>query len=76
MFEDRKRLEFQRSIEFYGEWTQVATSHNLVLDALCLILGNQLGTCDTTLGTSLIEEVDYGATERQALGCLPVQTWV
>ena len=35
----------------------IATRHYLVLDSLGLILGNQLGTCDTTLGTSLVEEV-------------------
>ena len=69
-----KRLEFKRSCEFNREWTEIATRHYLVLDSLGLILGNQLGTSDTTLGTSLVEEVDYGAAESQALGCLPVQT--
>ena len=72
--EDLERLELKRCCKFYGEWTEIATRHNLVLDSLSLILGNQLGTCDATLGTSLVEEVDYGAAECQTLGCLPVQT--
>ena len=46
----------------------------MVLDALCLILGDQLGTCDTTLGTCLVEEVDNCASERKSLVHLPVQT--
>ena len=29
---------------------KIATRHNLIFDSLCLILGNQFGTCDTTLG--------------------------
>ena len=72
--EDLKRLELKRCIEFYGEWTQVATSHNLVLDALSLILGYQLCSGDATLGTCLIKEVNYCATEGKALVYLPVQT--
>ena len=74
LIEDLERLKLQRSCKLYCEWTEITTRHNLVLDSLGLILGNQFGTCDTTLGTSLVEEVDYGAAKSQTLGCLPVQT--
>ena len=74
LIEDLERLKLQRSCKLYCEWTEITTRHNLIFDSLSLILGNQLGTCDTTLGTSLVEEVDYGAAESQTLGCLPVQT--
>ena len=74
LIEDLERLKLQRSCKLYCEWTEITTRHNLIFDSLGLILGNQLGTCDTTLGTSLVEEVDYGAAESQTLGCLPVQT--
>ena len=74
LIEDLERLKLQRSCKLYCERTEITTRHNLIFDSLSLILGNQLGTSNTSLCTSLVEEVNDGAAESQALGCMPVQT--
>ena len=56
-------LEFQRSGKLYSERTEIATRHELIADTLGLIFGNQLGPGNTTLGTRLVKEVNYCATE-------------
>lgn len=52
-------LELERSGELNREWTEIATRHQLVLDVLGFILRNKFCTGNTTLGTCLVEEVNY-----------------
>src|SRR5574344_1054605 len=67
-------LELDVCSEFNGERTEIATRHDAVLDVLCLLLGDEFSTCDAALGTSLVEEVDNCATEREMLVHIPVHT--
>ena len=67
-------LELERSVDLDGERAQVASGHNLVLDVLGLVLGDELGSCYAALGAGLVEEVDHGAAQRETLVDLPVDT--
>ena len=52
-------LELERSGELNREWTEIATRHQLVLDVLGFILRNKFCTSNATLGTCLVEEINY-----------------
>ena len=67
-------LEIKLRCKFHGQRAQVASCHEAVAIVSGVFLRDEFGTCDATLCSCLVEEVDHCAAEVEHFVDLPVHT--